>query len=61
MDRDFEYWYDTLHEDVGVSEEALNLAFAVGGRNIETAQRILSYFTGWHSFEGFMSELNDEN
>lgn len=52
----YEEMYDVLRDCVGVSEDALDLAFAVGGCNEETAERILFYFTGWKSFEGFLEE-----
>lgn len=52
--------YDILHDCVGVSKEALDLAFAIGGCNEETAERILFYFTGWRTFEGWASEIEEE-
>lgn len=58
---DWEEMYDVLAEIVGVSKEALDLAFAVGGCNEETAERILFYYTGWKSFEGYLGELNEED
>lgn len=57
---DWEEMYDVLAEVVGVNKEALDLAFAVGGCNEETAERILFYFTGWKSFEGYLGELDEE-
>ena len=57
---EWEEMYDVLAEIVGVSEEALDLAFAVGGCNEETAERILFYYTGWKSFEGYLGELQEE-
>lgn len=60
MYNDFETWCEILTDYVGVDEEALRLAFAVGGQNIETAQQILFYYTGWNSFSGYMGELEDE-
>lgn len=55
----FDEMYDTLRDYCGVSEEALDLAFAIGGRNEETACAILYYYTGWRNFEGFLAELED--
>lgn len=51
--------YDILRDYCWDNEEALDLAFAIGGRNEETACAILYYYTGWHSFEGFLAELED--
>lgn len=56
----WEEMYDVLNEVVGVTENALDLAFAVGGCNEETAERILFYYTGWKSFEGFLGELEED-
>ena len=56
----FEKMYDVLLLEVGVSQEALDLAFSLNGCNEETAESILFYFTGWRSFEGFLEELNEE-
>lgn len=53
--------YDVLTDYVGVDKKALDLAFAVGGCNEETAERILFYYTGWKSFEGYLGEINGEN
>lgn len=55
----FDEMYDTLRDYCCTDEEALDLAFAIGGRNEETACAILYYYTGWHSFEGFLEELED--
>lgn len=55
----WEDMYDILRYEVGVSEEALELAFGVGGCNEETAERILFYKTGWSTFEGFLG-MNEE-
>lgn len=55
----FDEMYDILRDYVGVTEQALDLAFAVGGCNEETAERILFYFTGWRSFGGFLDEIED--
>lgn len=55
----FEEMYDLLREVLDVSEEALDLAFAIGGCNEETAERILFYYTGWQSFEGWLDEIGE--
>lgn len=52
---------EILVEVVGVDEEALRLACAVGGENEQTMQRVLFYYTGWWSFEGFLGELEEED
>lgn len=56
----YEEMYDYLVDILCVDEEALDLAFAIGGCNEETAERILFYYTGWKSFEGWLSELDGE-
>lgn len=38
--------YDVLAEVVGVGEEALGVACAIGGCNEETMERVLFYYTG---------------
>lgn len=57
---EWEEMYDLLADVVGVSKEALDLAFAVGGCNEETAERILFYFTGWRTFEGWLGQFDDD-
>ena len=57
----FEEMYDILQWDVGVSQEALDLAFALRGCNEGTACSILNYYTGWSSFEGFLEELHGDS
>lgn len=57
---EFEEMYDLLNEVLGVSEDSLDLAFAIGGCNTETAERILFYYTGWQSFEGWLNEMEEE-
>jgi len=57
----YEEMYDVLQWDVGVSQEALDLAFSLNGCNEKTACDILFYYTGWDNFEGFLEELHDEN
>ena len=56
----FEEMYDLLRDGLDVSEEALDLAFAIGGCNEETAERILFYYTGWQSFEGWLDEIGED-
>lgn len=55
----FEEMYDTLDSIVMVDSEALDLAFSVGGRTKETAEKILFYYTGWGNFEGFLDEVSE--
>lgn len=52
----FEEMYDCLVDCIGVNEDALDLAFSIGGCNKETAERILFYYTGWNNFDGYMDE-----
>ena len=54
---DWEEMYDILRDVVGVSEEALELAFGIKGCSTDTAEAILYYATGWHSFEGYLDDL----
>lgn len=56
----FEEMYDLLRDGLDVSEEALDLAFAIGGCNEETAERILFFYTGWQSFEGWLDEIGED-
>lgn len=57
----FEEMYSALNEFVGIPEAMLDLAFRVGGHTKETAEEILFYFTGWHNFEGYLGEFEDED
>ena len=57
---DWEEMYDMLVELVGVNKDALELAFSIGGCNTETAERILFYYTGWHTFEGWLRDIFDD-
>ena len=52
--------YDLLHDVLNINEEALDLAFAIGGCNEETAERILFYYTGWQTFESWLNDGKDE-
>ena len=56
----FNEMYDILRDYVDVSDEALGLACGLCGQNTETMERVLYYFTGWHSFEGYMEEIEGE-
>lgn len=51
--------YDYLRDLVGVSEEALDLAFSLNGQNIETAKDILFYYTGWYDFDAYSKDLQE--
>lgn len=57
---EFEEMYVLLNEVLEISEDSLDLAFAIGGCNTETAERILFYYTGWKSFEGWLNEMEEE-
>jgi hypothetical protein len=57
---DWQEMYDLLHDVLNINEEALDLAFAIGGCNEETAERILFYYTGWQTFEGWLDNEKDE-
>ena len=57
---DWQEMYDLLHDVLSINEEALDLAFAIGGCNEETAERILFYYTGWQTFEGWLNNGKDE-
>lgn len=52
----YEEMYDLLADVLCIDKDALDLAFAIGGCNEETAERILFYYTGWRSFEGWLGE-----
>ena len=58
---DWQEMYDILDEVLGISEEALEIACAIGGCNEETMERVLFYKTGWRTFEGFLGDLNEED
>lgn len=55
----YEEAYGFLEDILGINSDALDLAFAVGGCNIETAERILFYYTGWKTFEGWLGEFSE--
>lgn len=52
--------YDILVDYGVVTQDALDLAVAIGGCNEETMERVLFYYTGWHSFEGWLGEAEEE-
>lgn len=60
MKYDWEEMYDILRDVVGVEENALDLAFGIGGCNEETACAILNYYTGFRTFEGWLEEIEEE-
>lgn len=60
MKYDWEEMYDILRDVVGVNEDALDLAFGIGGCSEDTACAILNYYTGWKSFEGYLGELGED-
>lgn len=57
---DWQEMYDLLSDVLGVDTNALDLAFAIGGCNEETAERILFYYTGWRSFNGWLGEISED-
>lgn len=57
---DWEEMYDILRDVVGVSEDALDLAFGISGCSEDTACAVLNYYTGWKSFEGFLGEFEED-
>ena len=56
---DFDSTYDYLRDCVGVSEEALDLAFSLNGQNEKTASDILFYYTGWDNFDSHAKEMQE--
>lgn len=52
--------YDFLHEVIGVHEDALDLAYAIGGRTEETTNNILHYYTGYNSIEQYIECEEEE-
>ena len=57
MFKDFNDYYDYLANVVGVSTEALDLAFSLVGCTEETASKILYFYTGYHDFEDYQLEI----
>ena len=51
--------YDFLRDVVGVSDEALDLAFSLNGQNYKTAVDILSYYTGWDDFDAYSKGIQE--
>ena len=49
--------YDFLSNEVGITVDALDLAFGLNGFNRETAKNILEWYTGYNDFDSF---YNDE-
>ena len=56
---DFDSTYDYLRDCVGVSEEALDLAFSLNGQNEKTASDILFYYTGWDNFDSHAKDMQE--
>lgn len=57
---DWQEMYDILVDYGVVTQDALDLAAAIGGCNEETMERVLFYYTGWRSFEGWLGEVEEE-
>lgn len=57
----YEEMYDLLADTLCIDENALDLAFAIGGCNEETAEQILFYYTGFRTFEGWLEESEEED
>ena len=57
---DWQEMYDILVETEIVTQDALDLAAAIGGCNEETMERVLFYYTGWRTFEGWLGELDED-
>lgn len=53
---DFNLTYDFLNEVVGISKEALDLAFGLNGCSYETAQDILYWKTGYNNFHAYIED-----
>ena len=52
--------YDILRDYLLLPDESLELAIAIGGFNTETLERILFYYTGYRTFDGYMEEVDGE-
>lgn len=50
------FLYDFLRDYIGVSEDALDLAFGLIGFTKETAEDILWYQTGYNDFEQWVED-----
>lgn len=57
---DWQEMYDILVDYGVATQDALDLAAAIGGCNEETMERVLFYYTGWRSFEGWLGEVEEE-
>jgi len=56
---EFNEAYDYLRDVVGVSEEALDLAFSLCGCTVETANSICFYFTGWSDIDSHAKDMQE--
>ena len=56
----FNEMYDILADWVCVPTEVLDCCFGIDGCNTETAEKILYFYTGWNSFEGFLDDFEEE-
>lgn len=56
---DFNEAYDYLRDVIGVSTEALDLAFGLNGCSVETANDICFYYTGWRDIEGHAKDAQE--
>ena len=54
-----EEMFDTLETYEIANDDFIEGAICMGGYNKETAERILFYFTGWRTFEGFLEDLEE--
>ena len=53
---DYNKYYDFLNDIVGISTDALDLAFGLNGCNYQTAKDILFYETGYDDFKSFCED-----
>ena len=53
---DWRQAYNILADVLGISKDALDLAFSVGGCNMDTAKFILYYYTGWEDFNEWLDD-----
>ena len=57
-------WLDAylfLEDYVCVNKEALDLAFSLCGRSMETACNILNYYIGYKNFDQYMEETYEDD
>jgi hypothetical protein len=52
--------YNFLEWCVGVSTETLDFAFSICGHNMETANKILDFYTGYRSFMQYIEDMGIE-